>query len=78
MAIAVIVGLGFATALTLILVPAIVAIQDDFNDFFHRHFTHAAPAAEPAAPAPTPQPEPAGAGRWALRLRRRVAPRLPS
>jgi multidrug efflux pump subunit AcrB len=40
MAIAVIVGLSFATLLTLILVPALVAIQDDVGDFFRRYFTH--------------------------------------
>jgi hypothetical protein len=76
MAIAVIVGLGFATVLTLVLVPAIVAVQDDFEDWFRRHFMHAAPAAEPEAEAPAL--ETAAAGRWSLRLRRRLAPRLPS
>jgi multidrug efflux pump subunit AcrB len=42
MAIAVIAGLTFGTFLTLILVPVMVSILDDFVDFIRRYFTHAA------------------------------------
>jgi multidrug efflux pump subunit AcrB len=47
MAIAVIVGLSFATFLTLILVPVMISIQDGVGDFFRRHYTRA--AMEPVA-----------------------------
>jgi multidrug efflux pump len=39
MAIAVIVGLSFATVLTLILVPVLYSLIDDSTAFFRRHFT---------------------------------------
>ncbi|MDH3224060.1 MAG: efflux RND transporter permease subunit, partial [Gemmatimonadota bacterium] len=38
MAVAVIVGIIFATFLTLILVPVMYSLVDDFSDFFRRHF----------------------------------------
>jgi multidrug efflux pump subunit AcrB len=41
MAIAVIVGILFATFLTLILVPVLHSMVDDMTDFFKRHYTHA-------------------------------------
>ena len=40
MAIAVIVGILFATFLTLILVPVLYSIVDDLTGFFKRHYTH--------------------------------------
>ena len=40
MAIAVIAGLSFATVLTLILVPVMYSLVDDFGRFFTRHYTH--------------------------------------
>ena len=39
MAIAVIVGILFATFLTLVLVPVMYAISDDVSDWFRRHYT---------------------------------------
>ena len=57
MAIAVIVGLSFATVLTLILVPVMYSLVDDTTAFFRRHFArepepstepHAGPHGEPA------------------------------
>ena len=42
MAIAVIVGILFATFLTLILVPVLYSIADDIADFFSRHYTSSA------------------------------------
>jgi hypothetical protein len=39
MAIAVIVGLAFATFLTLVLVPVMYSLLDDFDDWVRRHFT---------------------------------------
>ncbi|MDQ3606427.1 MAG: efflux RND transporter permease subunit [Gemmatimonadota bacterium] len=39
MAIAVIAGLSFATVLTLVLVPVMYSLIDDFSAFFTRHFT---------------------------------------
>jgi HAE1 family hydrophobic/amphiphilic exporter-1 len=38
MAAAVIVGLTFATVLTLVLVPVLYSVADDLGDFFGRHF----------------------------------------
>ena len=38
MAIAVIVGIMFATVLTLIVVPVMYSLVDDFADFFRKHF----------------------------------------
>jgi multidrug efflux pump len=68
MAIAVIVGLSFATVLTLILVPVLYSLVDDASGFFQRHFAHPVeeeddePYAEPyepaAARAPTGEREP--------------------
>ena len=55
--IAVIVGLSFATVLTLILVPVLYSLVDDLTDFFRRHFAHPVeaeeegPYAEPYEPA---------------------------
>ncbi|MFP4623749.1 MAG: efflux RND transporter permease subunit [Gemmatimonadota bacterium] len=40
MAIAVIVGLSFATVLTLVLVPVLYSLVDDVSAFFQRHFVH--------------------------------------
>ncbi len=40
MAVAVIVGILFATFLTLVLVPVMYSIVDDFSDFFRTHFRH--------------------------------------
>jgi multidrug efflux pump len=59
MAIAVIAGLTFATFLTLVLVPVMYALVDDFVLFFQRHFVAA--AAEPAL-AGVPAGAGAGAG----------------
>jgi multidrug efflux pump len=73
MAIAVIVGLTFATVLTLILVPVMYSLVDDVTAFFNRHFVHddatddSVPYAAPyepaaaAAPGSAPAPEPASA-----------------
>jgi multidrug efflux pump len=55
MAIAVIAGLAFATALTLGLVPVMYSILDDLGDFFTRHYTHDGAPAEGAEPAPRPR-----------------------
>jgi len=40
MAVAVIVGILFATFLTLVLVPVMYSLVDDFSAFFRRHYTH--------------------------------------
>ena len=40
MATAVIIGILFATFLTLILVPVLYSVVDDLSDFFKRKFTH--------------------------------------
>ena len=75
MAIAVIVGILFATFLTLVLVPVMYSLADDFSDWFRRHYTYAdrdadevlgdAPRAEDepseGAPRPVEEPEPEGA-----------------
>jgi multidrug efflux pump len=52
MAIAVIAGLAFATALTLGMVPVMYSLLDDLSDFVARHFTHGegAGSAEPDVP----------------------------
>jgi multidrug efflux pump subunit AcrB len=39
MAVAVIVGIMFATLLTLVLVPVLYSLVDDFSAFFRRHYT---------------------------------------
>lgn len=74
MAVAVIVGILFATFLTLVLVPVMYSIVDDFSDFFRRHFVHQdevggasaegahAPSAAPDGGAPAPEPTGAPAG----------------
>lgn len=54
MAIAVIVGLSFATILTLVLVPVMYSLVDDAESFIRRTFTRGAPRA--AAVGPTPGP----------------------
>jgi multidrug efflux pump subunit AcrB len=46
MAIAVIVGLSFATVLTLVLVPVMYSVVDDLGDFFGRHFAGRGSVAE--------------------------------
>src|SRR5690606_24271089 len=58
MAIAVIAGLSFATALTLIVVPVLYSVLDDIGRFFTRFFATEDPAhvaektaAEPATPS---------------------------
>jgi multidrug efflux pump len=52
MAIAVIAGLTFATALTLGMVPVMYSLLDDLGDFFARHFTHEEGAEDPVAVEP--------------------------
>ena len=46
MAVAVIVGILFATFLTLVLVPVMYSLVDDGSSFFKRHFVGSEPAAE--------------------------------
>jgi multidrug efflux pump len=71
MAIAVIAGLTFATVLTLILVPVMYSLVDDFEAFFARHYQQAGAAAEgpnpgsDATPVTTPDRE-AAVARQAL------------
>jgi multidrug efflux pump subunit AcrB len=62
MAVAVIVGIMFATFLTLILVPVMYSLVDDFTAFFRRHYTAQEPAASDAAGGKSGEPEGAGAG----------------
>ena len=60
MAIAVIIGILFATFLTLILVPVLYSVVDDVSDFFKRNFTHAGEALAEDEAGPSglvPQPE---------------------
>ncbi len=63
MAISVIVGLSFATILTLILVPVMYSLVDDVAAFFRRHYTRPVeaepeePVAGPFEPAPRPARE---------------------
>jgi multidrug efflux pump len=59
MAIAVIAGLTFATVLTLILVPVMYSLVDDFERFFARHYRRTEAGEEPAASEAS---EPAVAG----------------
>lgn len=49
MAVAVIVGILFATFLTLVLVPVMYSLVDDFTAFFDRHFRHQDGLGEPVA-----------------------------
>jgi multidrug efflux pump len=71
MAIAVIAGLTFATVLTLVLVPVMYSLVDDFEAFFARHYRQAGAAAEgphpesDATPVTTPDRE-AAVARQAL------------
>lgn len=72
MAIAVIVGILFATFLTLVLVPVMYSITDDLADWFRRHYTYAdedeerarrgrdEPVQEGGPPPPVEAPEPEG------------------
>ena len=53
MAIAVIVGLSFATVLTLVLVPVMYSLVDDFGKFFARHYKR---REVEAAPRPETRP----------------------
>jgi len=50
MAVAVIVGIMFATVLTLVLVPVLYSLVDDFSNFFRRHFVPPAEDEKPEAP----------------------------
>ena len=81
MAVAIIVGILFATFLTLVLVPVMYSLVDDFSKFFTRHFVHAkeepgqddrgrheSPAGETAPGVPGREPEPVGARRQSLGL----------
>ena len=61
MAIAVIVGLSFATVLTLILVPVMYSLVDDVALFFKRHYTRAELEEGPTGGASEPSPAPAAA-----------------
>ncbi len=77
MAVAVIVGILFATFLTLVLVPVMYSLVDDFTHFFTKHFARGggepgqgAPTDDEEAdaqggyrPSPTPTPEPVGVRR---------------
>ena len=55
MAIAVIVGILFATFLTLVLVPVMYSLTDDMGRFFGRHFSAAGePAETPGRSVPVP------------------------
>jgi multidrug efflux pump len=50
MAIAVIVGLTFATVLTLVLVPVMYSLIDDMSEWFRRHFTSSDEDGGPGSP----------------------------
>ncbi len=62
MAVAIIAGILFATFLTLVLVPVMYSLVDDFERFFKKHFARVEPATEPGVPveptfdAPTSRP----------------------
>jgi hypothetical protein len=73
MAVAVIVGIMFATVLTLILVPVMYSLVDDLSAFFRRHYVSAEVGSEGSEgsgsgpegseaddPAGLPEAEPAG------------------
>ncbi len=63
MAVAVIVGILFATVLTLILVPVMYSLVEDFSDFFRRHYVSDAtprPSREPEEDEVAPPAPPAG------------------
>jgi multidrug efflux pump len=57
MAIAVIAGLSFATALTLGMVPVMYSLLDDLGDFFVRHFTHRDDEGEVVPVEPSARPK---------------------
>jgi multidrug efflux pump len=57
MAIAVIAGLTFATVLTLIMVPVLYSLVDDFETFFARHYRRAEGPTAQLAPSATAAPE---------------------
>jgi multidrug efflux pump len=57
MAIAVIIGLSFATVLTLVLVPVMYSLIDDSVLFFQRHYTHSDEDATPDPAVPDEQRE---------------------
>jgi len=61
MAIAVIVGILFATFLTLILVPVLYSLIDDLTDFVQRHFTH---PVEKGVGADSVEPDVTAEGEW--------------
>jgi hypothetical protein len=77
MAVAIIAGILFATFLTLILVPVMYSLVDDFSEFFRRHYVYDGSEPEESVadvPAHTihpqvperpvePEPEPVGARR---------------
>jgi hypothetical protein len=73
MAIAVIAGLTFATALTLGMVPVMYSLLDDLGDFFARHFTHGEGAGSDEPDVPVAR-KPAGAGRIRELAARYVSP----
>ncbi len=77
MAVAIIAGILFATFLTLVLVPVMYSLVDDFTAFFRKHYVASEgteTAAEEGARSrqaprhahPMPEPEPAGAARTRL------------
>jgi multidrug efflux pump subunit AcrB len=84
MAIAVIAGILFATFLTLVLVPVMYSLVDDFAGFFRRHFTwaeeeEAGPGRKPSGrqagpPEREPEPETAGVYRTGGPLGPRLRP----
>jgi multidrug efflux pump subunit AcrB len=59
MAVAVIVGILFATFLTLVLVPVLYSVVDDFTSFFAKHFRHVDEPEAEVAGGGTPGSEPA-------------------
>lgn len=63
MAIAVIVGLSFATVLTLVLVPVLYSLIDDSTAFFKRHYTHADETGDSGPGKRMRAPELVGVGR---------------
>ncbi|MEM7415583.1 MAG: efflux RND transporter permease subunit [Gemmatimonadota bacterium] len=81
MAVAIIAGILFATFLTLVLVPVMYSLVDDFTEFFRKYYvketdednasdeTYEAPARGRSVGGPivTPTPEPVGAARHGLR-----------
>jgi hypothetical protein len=77
MAVAVIVGIIFATVLTLIVVPTMYSLVDDVSDWFQRHFTSpdaGAPALASETGSRAPEP---GTGSDARRPKVGADPRQP-